>query len=414
LGKEFCQSRGRLPARQRLLDMRMGRGMREHPPTPDIYLNLLNALPVPLFMADDKFQTTFANKSAYNALGYSQRDRLLQMTDILLDKDLAQFEANISQIAAGSDLGPSSFTAKRKDGSTFPAEFTTARVMKDGKRIGYVGIIQDRTNHLKLEDKLKKNEENLQTLFKSIPDPVYVNKMDGTAIDANPAAEKMLGFSREELLTKQIGTVDTPDEADRIKERVSKLKSDGHITFVTHHQHKDGNQIPVEVKATIIKWNGEDAIVSVCRDITKRINTEQEMQIMIESLQESTRKFETIFKNSPTAISITDPDSGKIVDSNDAFSQASGYSSQELADSTTLSLNLWDDKSMRDEVIYALRRGEKIYNKEYVFNTLSFFSPGYQSRQSKSNSFNDGRYHRAKRGRAITVRCTFGKRRIFS
>lgn len=65
---------------------------------------------------------------------------------------------------------------------------------------GYIGNLSDITELRTLQDRLRGSEQQQRLLFESMPQGVLIYDGTGRVIEANPAAERFLGFSREELL----------------------------------------------------------------------------------------------------------------------------------------------------------------------------------------------------------------------
>ncbi len=78
-------------------------------------------------------------------------------------------------------------------------------------------------------------------------------------------------------------------------------------------------------------------------------------------------KFSTAFQTSPYAISITELESGKFIEVNDAFLSLTGFTQEEVISKTSGELNLWDDMNDRLRVVEALKAGTQIVGKESRF-----------------------------------------------
>ena len=66
-------------------------------------------------------------------------------------------------------------------------------------------------------------DRRARDLFEAIDDAVFVHDLDGRILDANPAACRRLGYSREELLNLTTRTIDAPDFAVNYEERLNTL-----------------------------------------------------------------------------------------------------------------------------------------------------------------------------------------------
>lgn len=110
-------------------------------------------------------------------------------------------------------------------------------------------------------------------------------------LEINAVACDRLGYTHAELMGMTISQVDTPEEARHAPERISRLMEHGHILFETHHQCKDGTSIPIEVSSRLIVWDGQRAMMSICRDITERRRIEAALHESNRRLKEAVDGF---------------------------------------------------------------------------------------------------------------------------
>jgi PAS domain S-box-containing protein len=97
-------------------------------------------------------------------------------------------------------------------------------------------------------------------------------------MEVNSTAEKRLGYSRDELIHMHIQDIDIPEYASLVAERIRELEGAGRILFETVHRPKTGELIPTEVHATLIRYQGKPAILSIPRDISERKRAEIALQ----------------------------------------------------------------------------------------------------------------------------------------
>jgi two-component system NtrC family sensor kinase len=150
-----------------------------------------------------------------------------------------------------------------------------------GRIIGIRSALQDVTERKRTEAALVASEKRNRALFEGIEDAVFVHDLDGKILDANPAACRRLGYSREELLSLTTADVDDPEFASGYDERLRLQMERGHLSFEGRHRRKDGTIIPVDVNTSTILFENQRAVLAVIRDISER-----------KALEETKRQFE--------------------------------------------------------------------------------------------------------------------------
>jgi PAS domain S-box-containing protein len=135
------------------------------------------------------------------------------------------------------------------------------------------------------EKSLRESEEKYRLLFDNAGDAIFVADVEARILSVNPLACEQLGYTHAELMSMTIDRVDSPAEASNVPDRITQLMENGHLTFETVHQSKDGLFLPTEVNARRITWDGQPAILSVCRDITSRKLAEEKLKQALEKLR---------------------------------------------------------------------------------------------------------------------------------
>jgi PAS domain-containing protein len=87
------------------------------------------------------------------------------------------------------------------------------------------------------------------------------------------------------------------------------------------------------MSARIIEIGGEKCILSITRDISER-------KIAEEALRESEERFHLMFKNNGAVMLLIEPDTGKIIDANDAASFFYGYTHELLCSMSIDDINV--------------------------------------------------------------------------
>ncbi|MCX8086591.1 MAG: PAS domain S-box protein [Rhodocyclaceae bacterium] len=102
---------------------------------------------------------------------------------------------------------------------------------------------------------------------------LLIEPESGRIVDANPAAERFYGWSRELLTTKRIDEINTLDARQVAEERALAAR-EGRNYFVFRHRRADGEVRTVEVYSHPYDFAGRKLLLSVIHDITARREAE--------------------------------------------------------------------------------------------------------------------------------------------
>jgi PAS domain S-box-containing protein len=124
------------------------------------------------------------------------------------------------------------------------------------------------------ERALKESEERYRRLFEAESDAIFVvDRETERMIDANPAALKLYGYSRQEILLLKASDVST--EPEKARQSIAERQ-----TFIPLrlHRKKDGAVFPVEIARSFFRFHDREIHVAAIRDITERRRAEEELK----------------------------------------------------------------------------------------------------------------------------------------
>jgi len=146
---------------------------------------------------------------------------------------------------------------------------------------------------LRVAAALHESRQNLQTMFHTVDDFLFVLDDAGHIKEANAATLRRLGYSRGELLNLDIFALHPPDRRTEAEALMADMLA-GRCEFSPLPlQTKEGTPIPVETHVTPGTWGGNPAIFGLCRDVTDRLRVEEEKRA-VERQMFHTQKLESL------------------------------------------------------------------------------------------------------------------------
>jgi len=208
---------------------------------------------------------------------------------------------SIPLISKGVAIGALNVTSKRRQ---VISEEEKQTLFSIGRELGST------IERMAAEEELKKSAKNLETLFNSIEEMVFVLDMQGQILSVNDAVLQLLLYTSEELKGTNVLLLHVPERRDEALRNVQEMIAGNIDSCHVPVLAKDGTLIEVETKVTRGWWNGSEVLIGVMRDITERKLAEVE-------LKKSEQKFRSLVEYSLEGILILDF-SGNILFANSA------------------------------------------------------------------------------------------------
>lgn len=188
---------------------------------------------------------------------------------------------------------------------------------------GAVLVFSDVTEEHRAQQMVKESEERYRHLFHHSPVGLLLEDKEGTIIDLNDSLCSLTGYSREELIGESVEIFVNPEHRSFVRENIAEILKGRDTDLEVESVKKSGEQIYLQLKETrVMLPNGEQGILSIQTDITRRKTVEKE------NLQK-TKWLEALFKDSNDAIIVADRDHC-VVDINYSFERLFEYSLEEI------------------------------------------------------------------------------------
>jgi adenylate cyclase len=184
----------------------------------------------------------------------------------------------------------------RRDGSEFPIELSLSTWMDGGSRF-FAGIIRDVTERERLSREAAESRERLQAILRSANDAIVCADAEGLVVLWNPAAQRLLGYSAEEMTGEPLTAI--------IPERFRQLHLDGVRRAAAGGEPRvigrtvelaalraDGTEFPVELSLSTWETPQGRYFGGIIRDVTERKLAEDELRAAGEALREKNQELE--------------------------------------------------------------------------------------------------------------------------
>ena len=125
------------------------------------FRELAGLLPETVYEVDRDGVFTFLNQTGFEKFGYVQEDLSRGMTvfDMIVPTDHDRMIATYQRLVRGEKVGLAEYTARRRDGSTFPVLIQANVIFSEGKPAGHRGFVIDITDKKNLENHLARAQK---------------------------------------------------------------------------------------------------------------------------------------------------------------------------------------------------------------------------------------------------------------
>ena len=283
---------------------------------------------------DSEGTCLFANASAARILGYDAPTELLGKNLHTLEhhtrKDGTAYPIEECPIYKGfqknENVHRDDEVYWRRDGTSFPVEFWSHLVIREGKTLGAVITYIDITERRQAAEALRKSEERWRSVYENSAIGVALTDLNGRFLAVNRAYEKVLGYTEEELRKLTFLEITEEDYRDANRELIGELLEGKRQQFQIEKQYrrKDGTLRWVNNNVSLVPGTESmpQFIMALSEDVTQRKQAQ-------EALRKSEDELRTIIETIPAFVVRSQPD-GSVDFLSQSLLDYTGFSKEQL------------------------------------------------------------------------------------
>ncbi|HVR15041.1 MAG TPA: PAS domain S-box protein, partial [Candidatus Limnocylindrales bacterium] len=214
------------------------------------------------------------NAAAERVFGYSA-DEIVgrKVNDLMAEPYAAEHDGYITRYEQTGEpraIGRiRTVEGRRKNGETFPLELSVTQVATaESEEVHYAAFIRDISE-------VRRGQAWLQSLIETTQDAVLSIDRQGRVVLFNPAAERIFGYTRDEVIGQKVNMLMAEPYATEHDEYIARYESTGEahaigrIRTVTA-QRKNGEPFPIELSVTEIAIDQDVHYAAFIRDISEK------------------------------------------------------------------------------------------------------------------------------------------------
>lgn len=270
------------------------------------FRGLFESAPDGIVISDGEGVITLANGQAEALFGYTRAELIGQRIELLIPERFRGPHVGhrvgyvraprTRAMGAGLDL-----FARRKDGSEFPVGISLSTISTDAG-LAVVSDIRDVTRDKQAEYELRANEERFRAVTDNANDAIVTADADGLIVYFNPAAERIFGYTADEVVQRPVTLLIPERYRDAHREGLQWYlqRGEGRIIGQTMElvgRRKGGDEVPLEL--SLASWKigeAETFFTGMLRDIRDRKAAEREIEQLNENLLRRTVDLEAANK----------------------------------------------------------------------------------------------------------------------
>ena len=245
-----------------------------------LFYDAFKATPIGIALENMEGQPVFVNPALCSMLGFTEQEMCSRHCVSFSPPEDAQKDwALFEQLRARSiDHYQIEKRFLRRDGSLMWGRLSVS-LLSDRPSPVVVAMVEDITEHKKAEETLRESEEKFRSVFRDAGIGMVIVSPEGRFLGANESFCDCLGYTHDELLTKNVEAVTLPEDWPAFSQRLRNALNEGSGFHRVQKRclHKNGSVVYTESSGSLIRNSQGDPqyFVGEVLDVTKRKEAEE-------------------------------------------------------------------------------------------------------------------------------------------
>jgi len=250
-------------------------------------LTAVEQSPSAIVITDLEGNVEFTNNRFSSLAGCTEKESIGGNTPHACMLSEASLQEMRSAVRSGKAWHGESACRRKGDEPYWEATTMTPIRSAEGEVTNFLWVHEDITARKKAEEELHRSEANYRAaqekfhqIFEQSEEPLFLFRQGSSEVlDANPAAVRLYGYSREELVRDGLSLFVPPAELSEFSAAITGIRSAGMGIERATHLRRDGTPVVVSIRGKAIRTEGGHVIYCSFRDITTRIRMEEEAKL---------------------------------------------------------------------------------------------------------------------------------------
>lgn len=251
---------------------------------------MMDSLPDTVLVVGPGGRILTANQEAERMFGYSRLELAGQSVELLIPerfrhshlyhRERYQAESRLRPMGAGLDL-----FGLRKDGVEFPVDIMLSPVeTEEGSLV--LAVVRDITFRKEMEEALRLSEERLRLIVENAQDyAIFLLDPIGNVSTWNPGAERIKGYSAEEIIGRHFSVFYTQEDLEHHKPEqvLEAARAEGRYEEEGWRVRKDGSRFWANVSVTALRRKDGELIgfSKITRDFSNRKTAQESLLLAL-------------------------------------------------------------------------------------------------------------------------------------